>query len=115
MLQFRISNLGGVLAAVVALAGCGYSGTAQVVVPREYRSDIKRAAGTCDGISPQLLAAQIEQESGWDRRAESSAGAQGIAQFMPDTAKRYGIDPPANVRAVPASSQNVPVTPLSLV
>ncbi len=101
MLQFRISTLGGVLAAVVALAGCGYSGTAQVVVPREYRSDIKRAAGTCDGISPQLLAAQIEQESGWDRRAESSAGAQGIAQFMPETWAVWGRDLTGDGRADP--------------
>lgn len=33
------------------------------------------------------FAAQIHQESRWDERAVSHAGAQGLAQFMPGTAK----------------------------
>jgi tape measure domain-containing protein len=35
---------------------------------------------------PELFAAQIQQESGFDPNALSSAGARGIAQFMPGTA-----------------------------
>jgi soluble lytic murein transglycosylase-like protein len=40
----------------------------------------------------EVLAAQIAAESGWDPRAKSAAGAQGIAQFMPEVWKQYGID-----------------------
>jgi len=33
----------------------------------------------------------IWQESGFDPRSVSRAGAQGIAQFMPETGKGYGL------------------------
>ena len=46
------------------------------------------------GVPVGILLAQINQESGWNPRAGSSAGAQGIAQFMPGTwanlMQRYG-------------------------
>ena len=52
------------------------------------------------GLDPVMLARQLHQESGLDPNVkDSSAGAQGIAQFMPDTARRFGV----NVRS-PASS-----------
>lgn len=37
------------------------------------------------------LAAQIEQESGFQTNLGSPAGARDIAQFMPETAKSYGV------------------------
>ena len=37
------------------------------------------------GISPEFLAAQGKQESGYDPTAKSPAGALGISQFMPGT------------------------------
>ena len=37
-----------------------------------------------------VAAAQLKQESQWNPNAGSSAGAQGIAQFMPDTWAAYG-------------------------
>jgi soluble lytic murein transglycosylase-like protein len=44
----------------------------------------------------QTFYAQIHQESAWDEEAVSSAGAQGLAQFMPSTAewiaKLYPVD-----------------------
>lgn len=43
-------------------------------------------------VNPALLSALLKQESGFKQTARSSAGAQGIAQFMPATAKRYGVD-----------------------
>ena len=39
-----------------------------------------------------LLAAQLEQESGWDCRAVSPIGAEGIAQLLPGTWAAYGFD-----------------------
>lgn len=44
------------------------------------------------GLDPTLLTRQLAQESGFHERAVSGAGAAGIAQFMPETARRYGVD-----------------------
>jgi soluble lytic murein transglycosylase-like protein len=41
-----------------------------------------------------LLAAQLMAESNFNPYAGSSAGAQGIAQFMPATAAAYGLEDP---------------------
>lgn len=45
------------------------------------------------GISADLYERQINQESGFNPNAVSSAGAIGISQIMPDTAKGWGVDP----------------------
>lgn len=45
------------------------------------------------GISPWFLAATLLQESAFDPRAVSAAGAVGIAQFTVPTARLAGIDP----------------------
>ncbi len=65
---------------------------APVTIPVKYAGLIKDAATRCPAISEELFAAQIHAESGFDPMAESPAGAQGIAQFMPYTWKHYGID-----------------------
>lgn len=65
---------------------------APVTIPLEYAGLIKDAAKRCPAISDDLFAAQIHAESSFDPSAESPAGAQGIAQFMPYTWKHYGID-----------------------
>lgn len=54
---------------------------------------IARQAAIDAGIPPDLFVRQINRESGFDPRALSPAGAQGIAQFMPKTAASLGIDP----------------------
>jgi soluble lytic murein transglycosylase-like protein len=43
------------------------------------------------GINPRLAVEQIRQESSFNPNARSSAGALGIAQFMPDTGRAYGL------------------------
>ncbi len=43
------------------------------------------------GENPALLLADINQESGGNPAAVSSAGAQGLTQFMPSTAEEYGV------------------------
>jgi soluble lytic murein transglycosylase-like protein len=53
-------------------------------------------------VSPQLLHAVISVESGYDAKAVSRTGAQGLMQLMPQTAQRFGVrnvfDPIENVR-----------------
>lgn len=60
--------------------------------PDEYKPMIERASKET-GIPTHVLSAQLKQESGFDPNISSPVGAQGIAQFMPATAERFGIDP----------------------
>jgi len=45
--------------------------------------DYARQAAVKAGIDPDLFTAQIQQESGFNPKAGSSAGAQGVAQIVP--------------------------------
>jgi hypothetical protein len=73
-------------------------------VPAQSREPIMRSAGRWN-VSPGLLAAQLMAESGFNPRAVSPAGAQGIAQFMPGTAAGYGLrDPFDPVAAIDAQA-----------
>lgn len=46
------------------------------------------------GIDPRIIAAMISAESSWNPRAVSPAGARGLMQLMPDTAKEVGVKDP---------------------
>ncbi|MFM9369048.1 NlpC/P60 family protein [Streptomyces sp. Da 82-17] len=61
-------------------------------VPAQYERIINAWGNECDAISPRILAAQIKQESNFNPKAVSPAGAKGIAQFMPGTWEGSGID-----------------------
>jgi hypothetical protein len=63
---------------------------AQSFVPPKYAPLIARAAQRWN-VGAALLAAQIYAESGFNPFARSPAGALGIAQFMPGTARAYGL------------------------
>lgn len=58
----------------------------------DYRAAATDAA-TRYGIPPELFLRQIGAESSWNPNALSSAGAQGLGQLMPGTAKDLGVDP----------------------
>jgi len=60
-----------------------------VKIPEEYREAVDQSASTA-GLPVGIIAAQIEQESGWNPKATSPVGAQGIAQFMPGTWEEWG-------------------------
>lgn len=45
------------------------------------------------GVPLNIFLAQINQESGWQPEVVSSAGAIGLGQLMPGTAKGLGVDP----------------------
>jgi hypothetical protein len=71
-------------------------------VPAAYAPMIARAAQRWN-VSAALLAAQLYVESGFNPYARSNAGAQGIAQFMPGTARAYGLANPYDAsRAIDA-------------
>ncbi|MFF8544992.1 NlpC/P60 family protein [Streptomyces werraensis] len=83
-----------VVAALVQAAGDDpVVGTAlSMSVPAEYQALIEEAGNTCPEVTPNLLAALLTQESGFNPKAESPVGAQGIAQFMPSTWESHGTD-----------------------
>lgn len=55
--------------------------------------DVAYKDAVLNNIDPTFFVRQIQQESGFNPSATSSAGAQGIAQFMPSTAYGLGVDP----------------------
>ena len=68
------------------------------VMPTE-KSHIKQLVSKISkkhGVDEKLVDAVIKQESGYNPKAKSSAGAQGLMQLMPATAKAMGVSDPYN-------------------
>jgi hypothetical protein len=73
----------------------------------KYETEIRNAARKA-GISEDLFLHMMAKETGGlsnPEAARSKAGALGIAQFMPATAKQYGIDPMDINQALPAAAK----------
>jgi hypothetical protein len=68
-------------------------------------ADLFTRAGNRHGVDPALLAAVASQESGFDSRAVSPAGAQGLMQFMPATARGLGVNPLDPTSAINGAAQ----------
>ncbi|MEV4636033.1 transglycosylase SLT domain-containing protein [Actinoplanes sp. NPDC049548] len=64
------------------------NGTSLAGVPY---ADMFMKAGAKYGVSPKLLAAVAKVESGYNPKAVSKAGAQGLMQLMPATARGLGV------------------------
>lgn len=65
---------------------------ASVQVPAQYQGLFQKAAAQY-GVPYDMLIAQGNQESGFNPDARSSAGAEGIMQFMPGTAASNDVNP----------------------
>jgi hypothetical protein len=72
----------------------------------DYRSTARRAAARY-GLDPDIFTRQIQQESGFNPTARSGAGAIGIAQIMPATARGWGVDPTDPVAALNAAAKHM--------
>lgn len=88
--------------------GASRSGT--TVRDESYYRAAAREAAKKHGIPEEGFEAQIEKESGFNSdvitgRRRSSAGALGIAQFMPGTAAGLGINPLNPEQALDASAK----------
>ena len=82
-------GIGLILFLSLAVPQCG---AAEITIPRtawKYQGVLTRAAHAEMGLDAPvaLLAAQVHQESRWRPDAVSPVGAQGLAQFMPSTAR----------------------------
>lgn len=90
-----------VAAAESPLAGEALPPAAVVAAARLYRGLIDSAAEQYK-LDPELLHAVIAVESGYNAKAVSKAGARGLMQLMPATARRFGVgnsfDPAQNIR-----------------
>jgi soluble lytic murein transglycosylase-like protein len=78
--------------------GTSTGGAVPAFVPARFAPVLARAAQRWN-VSATLLAAQLYAESGFNPFAVSPAGAQGIAQFMPGTARGLGLANPFDAEA----------------
>ena len=105
---FLFSNLTGLLFSH-ALAPVAAKERAFVIpadIPTSGDPELDRIifeAGANQGVDPRFIHAVIWQESKYKVDARSHAGAQGLMQLMPATAKRFGCDDPndpvSNIKA----------------
>lgn len=63
------------------------------LVPNNPYVPIARDAARQEGIDENIFLRQIYKESGFNAKAQSPKGAEGIAQLMPGTAAQLGVDP----------------------
>lgn len=61
-------------------------------IPAAYSAKVAELAARYD-LSPALIEALVWQESRWRANAVSPAGARGLAQLMPGTARELGVNP----------------------
>ena len=87
----------GMAAALVLLL----SAPAQAAETTRY-ANLVEAASRAHGVDADLVHAVIFAESAYDAKAVSAAGASGLMQLMPETARRHGVrdvfDPADNIR-----------------
>lgn len=66
-------------------------------VDEEIKNAVKEASRKY-GVDEALILAIIKQESGFNPHAVSPAGAQGLMQLMPETARDLGVSNPFDIK-----------------
>ena len=79
-------------AALIADRAASHTALTAQGVPAAYAAKVQELAARFD-LSPALIEAVVWQESRWRAQAVSSAGARGLAQLMPGTAREMGVNP----------------------
>ncbi len=100
VLQFTVTTPPGSPAHI----GLGRVGPPQLDrYPRQFK-----AAARATGVEDALLRAIAHAESGFDPRALSPKGAQGVMQLMPDVVREYGVtDPFASGESIRAGAKRL--------
>lgn len=97
-----VSGATTMVAQAKATAGNAVAGAWGAAAP--YAQQLLQASSS-HGVPVNVLAGLLIQESGGDPRAVSRAGAQGLMQFMPGTARGLGIDPWDPAQAIDAGAR----------
>lgn len=89
------------VATPVASRSVGFPGRPQTNLPPANLNEVVNEASGRYRLDPDLVNSVIKAESGFNARAISPKGAQGLMQLMPGTASQLGVpnafDPKANV------------------
>ncbi|MGZ4553982.1 MAG: peptidoglycan DD-metalloendopeptidase family protein, partial [Mycobacteriaceae bacterium] len=72
--------------------GPGMGALASGGIPVEFVPLLQRAGTLCPAFPAPVLAAQIQQESGFRQHGANGAGASGYTQFIAGTWASYGKD-----------------------
>ena len=104
MSLFLLTNFTGMFFSPVFAPSVGATTQLDEVIPADIPTsgdpDLDRIifrAGGRHGIDPRFIHAVIWQESKYQPKALSHAGAQGLMQLMPATARRFGCSDPHDI------------------
>jgi hypothetical protein len=106
MAGFLLTNFTGIFFSPVFAPSVSATTQLEEIIPQDIPTsgdpDLDRIifrAGGRHGIDPRFIHAVIWQESKYKPQALSHAGAQGLMQLMPATARRFGCTDPQDMAA----------------
>jgi hypothetical protein len=88
-------NYGAVMAGAEAVKKTGQEAGKKSSLIEKIDGIIAKVSGAL-GLDPNLVKAVVKTESNFDQKAVSKAGAKGLMQLMPTTAKEMGVSDPFN-------------------
>ena len=86
-----------------------HSGLGRIGPPQLQRFNAEfRAAAKKTGVEDAMLRAFAHAESGFDAKATSSKGAQGVMQLMPEVAREYAVaDPYSAAQSIDGGARHI--------